>query len=333
MSQPNMLITGATGFIGFKVLLLALKEGYTIRATVRNDAQPAKLISQLEANGLSSLQDRLSFFTVSDVVADDAYDQAVQGVTYVIHLASPLPNPALDPTTGVFEPSVKSVTNILASASKEATIKKVVITASVVGLLTFPPDPSKVHTADTRVSVPPPPFADVGTAYRAAKAAGLNASRDFVEEQKPGFEIVNILPAFNYGRDARASKLEDIWSSTNGLLLAAITGKTSSHPVPTGASDADDVAYLHIQALKNGVVGDYVASADNVVDDAWEFIQKEFPQAVQKGIFSKGHQENFRVKFNSQKTELEFGLKLKSFEDMVRAVASQYLELSGEEKA
>ena len=146
MSQPNMLITGATGFIGFKVLLLALKEGYTIRATVRNDAQPAKLISQLEANGLSSLQDRLSFFTVSDVLADDAYDQAVQGVTYVIHLASPLPNPALDPTTGVFEPSVKSVTNILASASKEATIKKVVITASVVGLLTFPPDPSKVHT-------------------------------------------------------------------------------------------------------------------------------------------------------------------------------------------
>ena len=332
MSQPNLLITGATGFIGFHVLVRALNQGYIVRAAVRNSSQPPKLLSQLQANGLTDLESRLSFSHVPEVGSEDAYDQAVQGVENIIHLAAPLPLPGLDPQTGIFEPSVQSVRRMLSSATKASSVKKVVITASVVSVIDFTLHLTKEITADTRISIPPQPF-DVQTAYRAGKIAGLNEARDFVKEQKPAFEVVNILPAFNYGHDLRASKAEDVWASTNGILLSVITGKISTNPLPAGASDVDDVANAHIQALKPGIVGDYAVLTDNAVDDAWDVVQREFPVAVETGIFSRGHQPNVAVNINASKTASVFDLKLKSYEDMVKAVAGQYLELSGEERA
>lgn len=328
-----MLITGATGFLGFSVLLAALKEGYTIRVAVRSNSHPAKLTSQLEANGLENLKDRLSFCNVPDAGSSNAYDQAVQGITYIIHLAAPLASPELDPTTQVFEPSIKGVRNILESASTQPSVKKVVITASVVSVTDFESPPGEVITADTRKATPEPPFSDGQAAYEAGKVAALNAARDFVRDARPAFEVVNILPTMVYGWDARASKVEDMWNSTNKLLLGVITGKHVDVPLPDCACEVDDVVNIHIQSLKSGVAGDYITLIPNRADDAWDVVQSEFPRAVEKGIFTRGHQANVRLHADVQRTELKFGFKHKSYEDMVKIVAGQYLELAGEAKA
>jgi uncharacterized protein YbjT (DUF2867 family) len=40
MSNDLVLITGGTGFIGFKIIVTALQAGYSVRAAVRSDAKP-----------------------------------------------------------------------------------------------------------------------------------------------------------------------------------------------------------------------------------------------------------------------------------------------------
>lgn len=102
MSSADLLITGATGFIGFKVLLGAPRAGYSVRAAIRSPEKAKALASHPKITA-SGKTDNLSFVEVPDIACDGAYDEAIKDVTYVIHLASPLPSPFLDPQTGIYE--------------------------------------------------------------------------------------------------------------------------------------------------------------------------------------------------------------------------------------
>lgn len=78
--------TGVTGHVGFAVLVKALQSGYRVRAAVRRAEQE----SELRANCLiSPFQDRLEFVVVPDITLDGAFDNALQDVTYIEHIASP----------------------------------------------------------------------------------------------------------------------------------------------------------------------------------------------------------------------------------------------------
>jgi len=126
MTRSTIFITGATGFIGAHVALSALKAGYNVKLSVRREAQIESLRKALDA-----FADNLQFVVVPDYTTANAFDDALKGADYVIHVASPLAKPNEDLLT----PAVKGTTSILESASKTASIKKVVITASVASLI------------------------------------------------------------------------------------------------------------------------------------------------------------------------------------------------------
>lgn len=171
MSSPDLLITGATGFIGFKVLLGALEEGYSVRAAVRSPEKGRFLASHPKLLALGVVPDRLSLVEVPDICRDGAYDDAIQGVRYVIHSASPLPRPSLDPQTGVYEPNIKSVSTLLRSALMVQSLRRVVITFSVMANTFFLPGSTQDETtAESRVPEPPGPFDAVGPAYGPARS-------------------------------------------------------------------------------------------------------------------------------------------------------------------
>lgn len=91
MSAPLVLITGASGHLGFRVLVLALEAGYRVVSTIRKEDQAIKI------SGKPSVRphlDNLTFAIVKDIAAPNAFDKAMQGVTYVIHVASPIASPA-----------------------------------------------------------------------------------------------------------------------------------------------------------------------------------------------------------------------------------------------
>jgi nucleoside-diphosphate-sugar epimerase len=126
MPKSTIFITGATGFIGAHVALSALKAGYNVRLSVRREAQIESLRRAFEA-----FDKNLDFVVVSDYTSADAFDSALKDIDYVIHVASPLPKPNEDLLT----PAVKGTTSILESASRTPTVKKVVITGSVLSFV------------------------------------------------------------------------------------------------------------------------------------------------------------------------------------------------------
>ena len=332
MSSPNLLITGATGFIGFQVLLGALQEGYTVRAAVRS-SEKSKILSSHPKILALGVPDKLSFVEVPDICRDGAYDEAIKGVSYIIHHASPLPSPFLDPQTGIYEPNIKSVDTVLQSALHSPSVKKVIITSSVFANSPFPPDPTKEITAESRVPDVLGPHDAMLPAYRAGKIAALNATDRFVKEKQPSFAIVNVFPGFVFGWDDRALSVQEINAGTNRILLAAITGQTAKGPMPAGATHVSDAAKVHLLALKDGISKNIGVTTVHHFNDAWDIVEKHFPQAVANGIFTQGNQPTVPVNWNAHQTEVDLGFNFKSYEDMVVDVAGQYLELSGKEKA
>ncbi|KAK7915084.1 hypothetical protein PG985_012787 [Apiospora marii] len=340
MAFPDILITGATGFIGFKLLLGAFDEGYSVRAAVRSQEKGEFLLSHPKIRALGVVPDKFSVMEVMDICRDGAYDDAVQGVRYIIHSASPLSSPFLDPQTGIYEPNVQSVRTMLNSALKEArSLRRLVITSSVVGNTAYPPGSTPEETTtQSRVSDTPGPFVFMGPAYGAGKVAALNSIDRFIKDERPSFAVVKALPSVVLGRDERALGVDDLWAGTNRFLLDLIvTGKSAPWAMPSGVADVSDVAKVHLMALQE-VEGtsfpeDVGVTTANRFNDAWDVVRKHFPKAVAAGVFRRGDQPTVAFNWNARQTEVDLSCSFKAYEDMVLDVAGQYLELSGMEKA
>jgi nucleoside-diphosphate-sugar epimerase len=80
-------ITGVSGHIGFCVLATALGAGYRVRATVRR-AEQIDIIRATKS--IRPFSDTLDMVVVPDILKDGAFDDVLNGVKYVIHVASPM---------------------------------------------------------------------------------------------------------------------------------------------------------------------------------------------------------------------------------------------------
>ena len=96
--KPTVLITGATGHIGFRTLVFALDAGYRVHVTSRNSDQVERI---KKAPSIKHRSDDITFFHVPEMTADDAYVEAMKGADYAIHLASPIANPRVMEGTSV----------------------------------------------------------------------------------------------------------------------------------------------------------------------------------------------------------------------------------------
>lgn len=103
----TILITGASGSIGFRILLAALAAGHHVRYTVRSEEKAQKVATNPAMQNLRTQKSFASFSSVivPDFTVEGALVAAVQGVTHIIHAGSPVPVPTFDPTTQVFEPT------------------------------------------------------------------------------------------------------------------------------------------------------------------------------------------------------------------------------------
>ncbi|CAO2190450.1 unnamed protein product [Urochloa humidicola] len=112
-------VTGASGYIASWIVKLLLARGYTVRATVRDTADPKKT---LHLSSLHGAKDRLHFFKAS-LLEEGSFDAAVDGCETVFHTASPFYHNVKDPKAELIDPAVKGTLNVLGSC-KKASIKK-----------------------------------------------------------------------------------------------------------------------------------------------------------------------------------------------------------------
>lgn len=123
--------------IGFKTLVEVLKAGYKVRAAVRNQAGFDRIAS---LKPLAPYVSNLESIIVPDITVPGAYDEAVKGVKYVVHIASPLVQP-VDTEEGfqaeVIQPAIRGTVSILEAANKVTGIERIVITASILSIASF----------------------------------------------------------------------------------------------------------------------------------------------------------------------------------------------------
>ncbi|KAF3360735.1 hypothetical protein VdG1_04877 [Verticillium dahliae VDG1] len=171
---PNgawVLVTGATGFVAGHVVNQFLQRGHRVRGTVRDINQASWLVQDTFKSYAES--GSFELVAVADLAADGAFDEAVKGVSAIVHVASPLDfNP--DPNA-VIPQSVAGATSILTAATKEPLVKEV---------------------AALEAAWAPPPYkpSRAMITYAASKTAAEKAVWAFVQEKKPSF-TVNVVAA------------------------------------------------------------------------------------------------------------------------------------------
>ncbi|MFA9391405.1 MAG: NAD-dependent epimerase/dehydratase family protein [Prolixibacteraceae bacterium] len=129
-SKPVM-ITGATGYVAGWIVKELLDHGLTVHAPIRNpnDKEKLKYLNQLAENTHGTIK-----FFEADLLKPGSYNEAMKDCELVFHTASPFINKVKDPQRDLIDPALKGTQNVLESANKTASVKRVVLTSSVAAI-------------------------------------------------------------------------------------------------------------------------------------------------------------------------------------------------------
>lgn len=258
MADDLVLITGATGHLGFKVLRAALEAGCHVCAAVRSEQKATRLKSNHILKTTSGFSN-LSFIIVPDFLAPGAFDEATKNIKYIIHVASPIITklPESDDYDAHFvQPAVQGTLGVFESARKASSVTRIIVTSSAVAILplaAMAQSDGKSYNADNRLPEIPPPFSDIRVAYVASKIAALNRAEAWIAEQKPSFDVIHIHPSVIFSRDDFATSTADFQTGTNRLPLNIALGM-ESEPQPNTWNDVGDTARMHVMALDEAKV-------------------------------------------------------------------------------
>lgn len=333
-----VLITGATGFIGFRTLIETLKAGYHARAAVRNESGIQKIKA---AHSIQPYLSQLEFALVPDILKDEAYYEAVKGVDHVIHLAYPRTNLKTPPSAEthdevLIQPAVRGTMNMIKAASHYSpTCKRIVITASIVSIIEWPEmfmETGNIFNEQSRTRSVSGPFDGLFEAYGASKVAALSATEEYVRTQKPHFDINHIAPAFVIGKNELASNRAEVLGGTNSAALSNVLGSDYG-PTPSTSVFVNDVGRMHVLALDPKIPGGQLflgvsENSNTKWEDSFAIVKKHFPEAVENGTFPlSGKNPTKRLIFDNKYTKSTLGMVFASFEEQVKSVAEHYLEL------
>ena len=129
MTKSLVFITGATGFIGAQVAEATLKAGYRVRLSVRKPEQE-KVLQARYADFANDVETRI----VPDLSNVESFSNALEGVDYVFHIASPMPGSGNNVHRDYVNPAVQATLACLKAALAHQQIKKVVIVSSALAL-------------------------------------------------------------------------------------------------------------------------------------------------------------------------------------------------------
>jgi nucleoside-diphosphate-sugar epimerase len=320
-------------------------QDYDVRAAVRSKAKGEAIKSNQTLKGVSSSQ--LSFITVPDFLAPGAFDEAVKGAKYIIHLASPIPfrdgaDPA-DQEEHFVKPAIRGTISLLESARKAGTVKRVVITSSLVVNVPievqFGVTPAtETYTAESRIPMPQTPYPNAFVAYIASKVGALAEAEAWVTANKSAasFDVIHVHPSYTIGRDDTALTSKDVNEGVNSTMFSTVMGVETDQVKPGNTVHVDDAARVHALALDPNVPGNqsFLTVWGGLTGTKWqdslEIVAKNFPEAVADGSLpNNGTAPTVEphVVTDASKTEETFGFVHKNYEEQVTSVVSHYLEL------
>jgi NADPH-dependent methylglyoxal reductase len=342
--QQLVLLTGASGFLGGHVLDQLLAKGYSVRNVVRSMSNIEKIKREHE-----KYSKRLSFVTVADMTARHAFDEAVKGVSGIIHCASPFVLEASDYEQELLQPAINGTLSVLraAAAQNDSPSIRVVLTSSFAAICDLDKGARPGYTYTAR-DWNPATYDEAAKhpsgswAYCASKALAEKAAWEFMEtaSPKPGISLTTICPPWIIGPSVGAISTTKLNESTQ-MIYNLINGSLTAVP-PTdfaGFCDVRDVAAALVKALETPAsAGErfVLAAGPWRTQTAVDTIYEEFPELaatgkVPRGIPGAGSKEDF-YEIDSNKALDALALKPRSLRVSVRDCVQQLLEADKEKQ-
>eukprot|EP00746_Dinoflagellata_sp_MGD_P167658 gnl/MRDRNA2_/MRDRNA2_98474_c0_seq1.p1 gnl/MRDRNA2_/MRDRNA2_98474_c0~~gnl/MRDRNA2_/MRDRNA2_98474_c0_seq1.p1 ORF type:complete len:378 (+),score=55.14 gnl/MRDRNA2_/MRDRNA2_98474_c0_seq1:61-1134(+) len=233
-------VTGASGFIGSHIVDALIKAGYIVRAVVRDPTDVVKT-EHLRKMGVEGTN---LHFCSGDLSKEGSYDEAFVGADAVVHCAAVVEiNSVKDPQKEIVDPSVKGTENILASANKSKTVKRIVHTSSIAAVMQFDKQPLDFAFSESDFNTSS--SIKVGDPYGYAKVSAEKVVRNHVLEGKAaGYDFVTFNPGVVLG-----PCLCKAHTKASTVVVRQMLYGNPQVDYYTAFVDVRDVASAHVKAL------------------------------------------------------------------------------------
>lgn len=225
-NESKVLVTGATGFIGSKLVRRLVERGYKVKTFGRSNL-PANQFADLNIEHYGG-----------DITNPEQVSSAVQGCDVIFHLAG-LVSYAKKDVQRQFSVNVLGTRNILEAAQK-ANVKRVIHTSSVAAM-GIPPE-GELGTEDIQYNL-----LGKGLNYCDSKYEAELQVRHFFQD---GVPVLMLNPGIIFGEgDTHPHHHAIFGTMSKGSLLG----------VPPGGipfSDINDVVDAHVNAITMGRLGE-----------------------------------------------------------------------------
>ena len=239
--MTKVLVTGASGFIAKHCIAELLRRGFAVRGTLRNLGRAEEVRTSIARAGADASGVEL---VAADLLSDEGWEEAMQGCTYVQHVASPFPLTEPRNPEDVIRPAREGAVRVIRAAGR-AGVKRVVMTSSIVAIDLPWPDAPLGHVF-TEADWTNPERPDI-TTYVVSKTLAERAAWDFVKSERAAPELAVVNPAFVLGPAPDA----DLSTSQEVLRLMGIGAYPAAPKIGFPISDVRDVATTHALAMEH----------------------------------------------------------------------------------
>jgi dihydroflavonol-4-reductase len=239
--NKKVLLTGISGYIANHCAVELLKNGYSVRGSLRNISKSEKIVNAIKKE--VDPKDNLEFCELN-LLNDKGWDDAAKGCDFVMHIASPFINIEPKDENEYIRPAVDGTMRAL-KAAKSAGIKRVVLTSSMVSML---------GNADKSIDIDSGTWTNIKgknvSAYSKSKTLAEQAAWNFIKDQtdntKMELAVVNPGPVFG------PSLSGDLSGASMSMFTQMVQGKMPMVPQASiNMSDVRDIAKIHVLALEN----------------------------------------------------------------------------------
>lgn len=236
----TVLLTGVTGFIAKRIALDLLNAGYAVRGSLRSIKRADEVRDAIRPHIKDPVSlDHLSFVEL-DLTHDGGWDEAMIGISAVLHTASPFPMTQPKSDEDLIRPAVDGALRAL-RAARNAGVTRIILTSSMAAVMNKElAQGATVNEADwTDVNHP------TATAYDKSKTLAEKAAWDFVADH-PEMRLTTVNPGLVAG-----IPLDVKYGTSLGLIERFFSGSDPAVPdFGLPLVDVIDVSAMHLEALK-----------------------------------------------------------------------------------
>ncbi len=339
-SRP-ILVTGATGFVAGWLVKKLLDEGLTVHAAVRdtNNAEKLKYLNAIAKEAPGTIR-----YFKADLLTEGSYDRAMNECEVVYHTASPFTLTVADPQMDLIDPALKGTRNVLESANRTDSVKRVVLTSSCAAIIgdakdctTYPGGVATEEQWNESSSLDHQPYAYSKTVAEREAWKIANAQNRW--------DLVVINPSFVLGPGINPNATSESFNLVRQLGDGSM--KSGVPEFYIGVVDVRDLAIAHYNAgFTPEANGRNIISAENTdflalarilsekFGDAYPFPKKQVPKflvwlmAPKVGFTRKMIKLNVGYKWqvNNSKSIRELGMTYRPMKESITDMFQQMID-------